>query len=110
MEIDWRLYVKEGDAKIFGKGPKSLLLKIDETGSIRKAAAAMHLSYTKAWNMIENLEKGLGIQVLEKQIGGKYGGGSYLTEEAKGFIENYEAFEQEAGEAIAKIFQSRFGS
>jgi len=108
MNVGWKIFLKEDDVKIFGKGPKTLLLKIDELGSLRKAAGSMNLSYTKAWNMILNLEKGLGIKVIEKQIGGKDGGGSTLTEEARVLIQKFEEFEIEIEESIIELFNKKF--
>ena len=108
MNVGWKIFLKEDDIKIFGKGPKTLLLKIDELGSLRKAASAMKLSYTKAWTMILNLEKGLGIKVLEKQIGGKNGGGSTLTEEARTLIKKFDEFEVEVGNTIIELFNKKF--
>ncbi len=108
MNVGWKIFLKEGDVKIFGKGPKTLLLKIDELGSLRKAACSMNLSYTKAWNMILNLERGLGIKVIEKQIGGKDGGGSTLTEEARVLIQKFEEFEIEVEESITELFNKKF--
>ena len=108
MNVGWKIFLKENDVKIFGKGPKTLLLKIDELGSLRKAAGSMNLSYTKAWNMVLNLEKGLGIKVIEKQIGGKDGGGSTLTEEARVLIQKFEEFEIEIEESIIELFNKKF--
>ncbi|GCD10197.1 winged helix-turn-helix domain-containing protein [Clostridium tagluense] len=108
MNVNWRIYLKEDNIKVFGKGPKMLLLKIDELGSIRKAAISMKLSYTKAWNMILNLEKGTGIKVLEKQIGGKNGGGSILTEEVRILIKKFDELEIEVGECITELFNKKF--
>jgi molybdate transport system regulatory protein len=108
MNVNWRIYLKEENIKIFGKGPKMLLLKIDELGSIRKAASAMKLSYTKALNIILNLENGLDIKVLEKQIGGKNGGGSILTEEVRTLIKKFDELEIEIGECIIELFNKKF--
>lgn len=108
MNVGWKIFLKENDVKVFGKGPKTLLLKIDELGSLRKASGSMNLSYTKAWNMILNLEKGLGIKVIEKQIGGKDGGGSTLTEEARVLIQKFEEFEIEVEESIIELFNKKF--
>ncbi|MBW9156810.1 LysR family transcriptional regulator [Clostridium sp. FP2] len=108
MNVNWRIYLKEDNIKVFGKGPKMLLLKIDELGSIRKAAISMKLSYTKAWNMILNLEKGTNIKVLEKQIGGKNGGGSILTEEVRILIRKFDELEIEVGECIIELFNKKF--
>lgn len=108
MNVGWKIFLKEDSMKIFGKGPKTLLLKIDELGSLRMAASNMKLSYTKAWNMILNLEKGLGIKVLEKQVGGKNGGGSTLTKEARVLIEKFDEFEKEVGNSIIELFNKKF--
>jgi len=108
MDVSWKIYLEENNIKIFGKGPKTLLLRIDELGSLRKAANSMNLSYTKAWNMIQNLEKGSGIKVLEKQIGGKDGGGSTLTKEARTLIEKFDEFEIEIEERIIELFNKKF--
>ena len=108
MDVSWKIYLKQDNIKVFGKGPKKLLLKIDELGSIRKAASSMKLSYTKAWNMILCLENGLGIKVFEKQIGGKNGGGSILTEEVRVLIEKFDEFEMEVGECITELFNKKF--
>ena len=108
MDVDWKIYLQENNVKIFGKGPKMLLLKIDELGSLRKAASSMKLSYTKAWNMILNLEKGSGIKILEKQVGGKYGGGSSLTKEARILIKKFDEFEREVEASIIELFNNKF--
>ncbi|MGH4117279.1 winged helix-turn-helix domain-containing protein [Clostridium sp.] len=108
MNVSWRIFFKEDNIKIFGKGPQKLLLKIDELGSIRKAASSMKLSYTKAWNMILCLEKGLGIKVLQKQIGGKDGGGSILTEEARDLIRKFDEFEMEVEQCVTELFNKKF--
>jgi molybdate transport system regulatory protein len=108
MNVNWRIYLKQDNIKVFGKGPKKLLLKIDELGSIRKAASSMKLSYTKALNMISCLEKGLGIKVLQKQIGGKDGGGSILTEEVIELIRKFDELESEVEECITELFNKKF--
>jgi molybdate transport system regulatory protein len=108
MNVGWNIYLKKDNIKMFGKGPKMLLLKIDELGSLRKAASSMNLSYTKAWNMISNLEKGLGVKALEKQIGGKNGGGSILTGEVRALIQKFDEFEMEVGESITELFNKKF--
>lgn len=108
MNVGWKVFLEEDNIKIFGKGPKMLLLKVDELGSLRQAASSMNLSYTKAWNMISNLEKGLGIKVLEKQIGGKNGGGSILTKEVRALIEKFDELEMEVGECITELFNKKF--
>ena len=58
-----------GDSGNVGPGKARLLELIDETGSIRSAAAKMKLSYRRAWLLLQDLERVFGGPVLERQIG-----------------------------------------
>lgn len=108
MNIGWRIWLTKDDAKIFGKGPKELLIRTDKMGSLRKAAISMNMSYSKAWNLISNLEKSLGIKVLDKTIGGVDGGSSSLTEDGKVLISKYEELEERVEAAILSIYKDIF--
>ena len=46
--------------RFFGEGPCRLLHLIEETGSLRSAAAQMGLSYSKALRLVQHAEKELG--------------------------------------------------
>lgn len=94
MNIGWRIWLTKDETKIFGKGPKELLQITEKMGSLRKAAMSMNMSYSKAWNLISNLEKSLGLKILDKTIGGVDGGSSKLTQEGKILIEKYEELEK----------------
>ncbi|SCG82813.1 molybdate transport system regulatory protein [Proteiniborus sp. DW1] len=108
MNIGWRIWLTKDETKIFGKGPKELLQRTEKMGSLRKAAMSMNMSYSKAWNLISNLEKSLGLKILDKTIGGVDGGSSKLTQEGKILIEKYEELEKKVEEAILKIFEETF--
>ncbi|GAA0181357.1 LysR family transcriptional regulator [Clostridium sediminicola] len=108
MELGWKVWIKDNESKIFGKGPRSLLVKVEELGSLRKAAIAMNMSYSKAWNLISKMEDVLGFTVLEKQIGGVSGGGSTLTKEAKDLMKKFNNFEFEAQKTLEKIYKKYF--
>ena len=45
----------------------------------------MQMAYTKALGLVRHAEQVLGFALTERKIGGKGGGGSVLTDEAKGF-------------------------
>lgn len=86
----------KGENKAFGPGAASLLEGVERFGSLRKSAADMNMSYSKAWTTIKNCERELEISLLNKKIGGKNGGGAELTAEAESLLKRYRAFEQEA--------------
>lgn len=80
------------DQKCFGPGVAQLLRYVDELHSLRAAALAMSMAYSKAWTVIHNAETGLGFKLLSSVTGGKNGGGAVLTEEARKMISAYEEY------------------
>ncbi len=96
------------DGKAFGEGPRKLLEGVERTGSLRQAAAEMHMSYNKAWFLLRTLEDRLGFALLERTVGGAAGGGSRLTPEAHDLVRRYQAFEREVDEAVRVAFARYF--
>lgn len=91
-----------------GPGVFHLFQKIQETGSIRSAAMATGLSYTKACKMINRAEKGSGIRFLEKTIGGRNGGKSVLTREGIRYMEKYQRLLLESQRAVTALYEEIF--
>ena len=52
--------------RFFGEGPCRLLHLIEETGSLRSAAAQMGLSYSKALRLVQHAEKELGFALMPR--------------------------------------------
>ena len=100
-----RLYKSE---KCFGPGIVQLLELIQETSSLRSAAASIHIAYSKAWRIIKTAEKELGVKLLNSVVGGVDGGGMTLTNEALDILKRYKAFSAEAKSAINGIFKKNF--
>ncbi len=95
IEVFGTVSLKKTDMEFLGSGRIALLEKIDEYGSITKAAKAVGISYKTAWdtiNTINNLsEKPLFVRVT----GGKSGGGTSLTEEGREVIRTYRIIQEE---------------
>ena len=92
----------------FGPGPATLLRLIDETGSVRTACVRMKLSYSKGWQILNLLEKQLGLQVLCRRSGGQEGGSSRLTEEGRDLLHRYERLASEAQSSVNALFDKIF--
>ncbi len=73
-----------------GMGREKLLREIEKQGSIAAAARQIGLSYKKAWKYIKSIEERLGKKLVETQKGGKKGGGSKLTQDAKELLEQFD--------------------
>lgn len=95
--------------RFFGEGPCRLLHLIEETGSLRSAAAQMGLSYSKALAIVKRAEAELGFAMTEKTIGGRGGGGSRLTPEAETFLHKYEVYRDACSQANREIYHTVFG-
>ena len=97
--------------RCFGKGKMQLLEWIDQTGSINKAAKQMNMSYKKAWTMIAELNQQFSKPMVVTQSGGKEGGGTVLTDDAKQLMKYYTALNQRIDQFAAnetKSFLSSF--
>ncbi len=82
-----------------GPGKVRLLELIAETGSIRKAAAGMKMSYRRAWLLLKALEEGFGHALVHTARGGSKGGGARLTELGQQVVLRYRRLEQAASDA-----------
>lgn len=97
-----------GEEKFFGKGIAELLQLVDKYGTIQKACKSMDMSYSKAWKIINRLEKELGFKALETKAGGKNGGESFLTEEAKNLLKKYGEMNRDIEEHTNKLYKKHF--
>lgn len=109
MKVACKIWIDQ-NGKAFGDGPYKLLKGVVKTGSLHKAADHMGMAYSKAWKLIRTMEQRLGFILLDRKVGGRYGGGSSVTPKAKEFMSNYEQFHEEVDVMINKIFQKHFGS
>jgi molybdate transport system regulatory protein len=93
--ISGSLWIHRRQCEFLGGDRIALLEKIDELGSITKAAKDVGISYKTAWdtvNLINNLaEKPL----VDRLTGGKGGGGTSLTAEGKKVINQFKTIQEE---------------
>ena len=106
MELKAKLYlVSDNDEKFMGIGVLWLLEEIAKENSLRKAAANLNISYTKAYHMVSCLEKSLGQPVLERRKGGQNREGAVLTPFGEQFIALYARFQKEAKARLEDPYQ-----
>ena len=90
-KIKSRIWIESDDGMFLGNGRVRLLKAIDETGSLSKAAKSIGMSYKKAWNLIDSVNKHAEQTVVEKSTGGKDGGGTEVTAYGKELIAQFDA-------------------
>lgn len=90
-----------------------LLENIVLYGTISRAAAEVGVSYRYAWGLLLEAEKAVGLNLLDKYVGGYAGGGSLLTADGKRLLHEYKEYKQTADrrldQFINKIGQVRPG-
>lgn len=108
IEIKSKLWIEVDGEPVFGRGRRFLLSAIDKYGSINQAAKEINISYRKAWGYIKAMEERLGIKLVERQAGGKNGGGAAITKDARKFLKQYELMEDGIKEIVDKKFKTIF--
>ena len=102
-----QLYDENGE-KFFGEGPCRLLRLVEETGSLRCAAASMEMAYSKALKLVKQAEEALGFPLTQRSVGGRDGGGSTLTPEGREFLHKYEAYRDACVQANRELYANYF--
>ena len=100
-----RLFREE---KCFGPGVVQLLRGVEEHHSLRAAAQAMGMAYSKAWTVMRNSEAQLGFPLLRSTTGGRHGGGAVLTPEALQLVDAYERYCRQVRAAAEALFREEF--
>ncbi len=85
-----------------------LLFLIGDFRSIRQASLHMALSYQKAWNMINTLEKEVGYEVVERKRGGTNGGETNLTDKGRSLILAFQKYKEELHSISLSLFEKVF--
>jgi len=91
MKFESKLWL-DIDGSSAGEGRIKLLELISETGSIKKAAEQMKMSYKAAWDAINLMNKTYDQPLIERQVGGKGGGGSRLTDAGRELVKSYRLY------------------
>ena len=95
LELDGSIWFRSGAQTWGGKNRIDLLAQIDATGSITAAARAVGMSYKGAWDAIDAMNNLAGEPLVIRAAGGKGGGGTRLTDRARGLIATFRALEAE---------------
>jgi molybdate transport system regulatory protein len=85
-----------------GPGKIQLLEKIREFGSISAAGRAMDMSYKRAWDLVDEINRICRQAAVDRQTGGKNGGGAALTPFGESLVARYRKIERDAASAVRK--------
>jgi molybdate transport system regulatory protein len=78
-----------GDKIAMGPGKADLLEAIDDCGSISSAAKRMQMSYRRAWELVDVMNKCFDQPLVTSSPGGQHGGGAQLTDLGRSILKSY---------------------
>jgi molybdate transport system regulatory protein len=104
----FNLWIEQDGEVVLSAWRVRLLLAIEATGSITAAAEQLSIPYRRAWEKLQEIERGLGLKVIETAVGGAGGGGASLTAAGRKAVEQFQAFsagfEAEVEARYRKVF------
>ena len=92
IRITARVMAKGAGA--FGPGKAALLEHIATEGSISKAAKAMDMSYSRAWQLVDSMNNSFRKPLVESSTGGRKGGGAVITRAGEEILSLYRQMEE----------------
>jgi molybdate transport system regulatory protein len=93
--------------RAFGPGKADLLDQIAATGSISAAARALNMSYSRAWGLVDEMNRLFKAPLVEAATGGKRGGGARVTELGADVLALYRRMQKKV-EAETSAFTKSF--
>lgn len=100
--IKSRIWIESKHGVFLGEGRVKLLKAIAQTGSLSKAASDLGMSYKKAWNLLDSMNKSTKEPLVITSTGGKGGGGANLTPYGEKVIETFDTINQKCWEFLDK--------
>ena len=87
-------------------GKIELLETIHRSGSISAAGRVMEMSYKRAWDLVDEINRICRQPAVERQTGGTNGGGAVLTPFGHSLVARYRKIERNAASAARKELQA----
>ena len=109
MEPRLKLWLEQDGRIVMSEYRLRLLRLVAETGSLAAAAESIGLSYRRAWGKVRELERNLGIPLLDSAPGGPGGGHSEITPEGRALLARFADFQRRAEAAVRDAYATTFG-
>lgn len=95
-----KIQLEVNDNIALGPGKADLLEAIQEKGSISAAAVHMGMSYKRAWDLVNTMNKSFKQAVISTSVGGGKGGGAQVTDFGSQVLVQYRAIEAKTALAL----------
>ena len=90
-----------GDEIAMGPGKADLIDAIVEHGSISAAGRAMGMSYSRAWKLVDVMNRCWSAPLIETMPGRRSGGGAMVTELGRAVLAGYRDLQEQLDRASA---------
>ena len=90
-----RVWIDGPEGTFIGYGRVVLLERIIEHGSITKAANSMEMSYRRAWDLVDSMNRQAKRPLVDLSTGGKGGGGACVTKDGIKAIRVFRSFHKD---------------
>ena len=107
LQLDLRIGL-HAETAFWGPDCAQFLELVQTSGSMLSACQCMHMSYSRGWRMINEIERQLGYPLLIRSQGGSNGGGSQLTPAGKQFLSAFQQMQEEIQRESQSIFSRYF--
>ena len=108
MEPRVKLWLERDGRIVMSDYRLRLLSLVAETGSLAEAAQRMGLSYRRAWGKIKELERNLGLPLVQSAVGGPGGGHTQITPEGRDLLHRYADFQRRVEDAVQRAYAAAF--
>ncbi len=108
LEPRIKLWVEKDGSLVLSDYRVRLLRCVAETGSLAEAAQRMGLSYRRAWGKVREIERNLGLSLVESEVGGAGGGSSRLTKDGERLVAIYQRFRRKMEDDLGREFRELF--
>jgi molybdate transport system regulatory protein len=106
MKASVKFFVAKDGQYVLGPGKIQLLRLVEESGSLRRAARAMGMSYRWAWGRIRKAEEAIGVPMLQ-QGEDSASRAKTLSRDAREIIEWFARTEAELAEVLRRAEATR---
>jgi len=97
-----KLRIHFGEEIAIGPGKADLLEAIRDSGSISAAARRLGMSYKRAWNLTDTMNRCFKSPLVDTATGGGGGGGALLTDFGVRVLAHYRTMQANTDAAIAR--------
>lgn len=96
-----KIRIPHGNVSAMGPGKADLLEAIQRTGSISAAAREMGMSYRRAWDLVDTMNRCFVQPLVVTATGGCHGGGAEVTDFGLDVLRRYRDLVAKANASVA---------